>query len=215
MSNIFSRDGRTICAGNPPRELIHIQRCGNDSSGYALAPYQADSIARQVFALMQSGAVIVPVNLEQTNAIDARLGGQSRPLFQHLAARVNAIANCKRAGNKEWIARHAAVIRGLVREYMPSGSGIDSGTRFRSDLSRDSLLAFETSFHHMHDGGAYDGWTEHMVRVRPCLMFGFTLSISGPNRNDIKEYLRDVFSAALERELSNDDPAILRAMERA
>jgi hypothetical protein len=79
-----------------------------------------------------------------------------------------------------------------LMETAPSGSGFDAGTQIDED--RSDVLRFATSYHHMNDGGMYDGWTEHVIRVKPSLAWGFDLTVSGPNRNDIKDYIADVFS---------------------
>jgi hypothetical protein len=54
----------------------------------------------------------------------------------------------------------------------------------------------ETAFHHMTEYGYYDGWTEHTVRVYPEFD-GFRMTISGRNRNDIKDYIYDTFHDCL------------------
>lgn len=136
-------------------------------------------------------------------------------IYQHIASRVAAIENCRNAGNVEWETKHSEVIRAIAREYLPSGGGVDSGARFRFGGSSAQKLILETSFHHMDEGGGYDGWTDHTVTVRPCLRSGIVLSISGRNENGIKEYLHDLFWTALNREIPNDDPVIVRATEGA
>lgn len=55
----------------------------------------------------------------------------------------------------------------------------------------------------MNENGFYDGWTEHTITVRADLAHGFKISISGRNRNEIKDYLHEVFSDCLETEISN------------
>jgi hypothetical protein len=77
-------------------------------------------------------------------------------------------------------------------ETAPSGSGFDNGTQI--DRDRSDVLIFSTSFHHMDEAGGYDGWTEHTVRVKPSLAWGFDLTVSGRDRNGIKDYIADVFS---------------------
>ena len=49
----------------------------------------------------------------------------------------------------------------------------------------------------MNENGFYDGWTDHTLTVRPSLVHGIELEISGRNRNDIKEYLHETFHSAL------------------
>ena len=125
----------------------------------------------------------------------------SDPLYRKLAALVAARLNCidgsVLAGANEWKVKHEEAIRKLVREHMPRGSGIDSGTTIDLDASTTEKLVFDTSFHHMDEHGSYDGWTEHRITVRASLVFTIDLKISGPNRNEIKDYLHDVFREAL------------------
>lgn len=87
-----------------------------------------------------------------------------------------------------------------IEENLPSGSGIDCGTKINRERSTSERIILSTSFHHMNDGGMYDGWTEHTITVEPSLLFGLNIKISGRNRNDIKDYLADVYREALEAE---------------
>jgi hypothetical protein len=119
-----------------------------------------------------------------------------RTVAQRIASRVQARINCEKSGNKEWHARHQEEVERLCRECMPSGSGLDNGTKLDFDRSTGERLIFTTAFHHMNEQGSYDGWTEHTVTVRPTFA-GFELAISGRDRNDIKEYIAQAFEGAL------------------
>jgi len=130
-------------------------------------------------------------------------------IYQELASRLTALANCRWTGNMEWEDKHGGAIMNIM-ESAPSGSGFDSGTNIDiNDLVvpnsygrskfRD-VLKFNTSFHHMDESGMYCGCTEHVVTVRPSLLFEFTISISGPNRNNIKDFIHDVFDTWLRSE---------------
>lgn len=121
-------------------------------------------------------------------------------LYAHIARLIKAIENCKQSGNDEWYAKHDERLSLLIANHMPSGSGIDSGTEL-DPKSTPERLVFNTSFHHMDEGGMYDGWTDHQVIVTASLMFGIDVRITGRNRNDIKEYLGGLFAAALEEEV--------------
>lgn len=59
----------------------------------------------------------------------------------------------------------------------------------------------------MNDAGYYDGWTEHTITVTPAFIGGFELSISGRNRNDIKDYISEVFNQALSQRMSLETAA--------
>lgn len=123
------------------------------------------------------------------------------PLYRHLAMLIEARANCKKNGNTEWYQRHLDTINDLLGDHAPSGSGIDNGAplQINDDPTR---LEFRVDFHHMNGAGFYDGWTEHRVIVRPSLAHGIDIRITGPNRNDIKEYLHQVFEEFLTRPLA-------------
>lgn len=87
------------------------------------------------------------------------------------------------------------------KQHAPSGSGIDCGTKFELDRSSSNLLVMTVSFHHMNEQGMYDGWTSHTIRVKPDLRFGFGFTISGSNRNDIKDYLGELYQHWLSEEV--------------
>jgi hypothetical protein len=125
-------------------------------------------------------------------------------VYQQIASCLQAIENCRKSNNQEWLARHAETIKNIVREYLPHGSGIDGENTFDFDGSEPNRLVFGTSFHHMNDGGMYDGWTDHTVVVTPDLATGFDLHVTGRDRNEIKEYLAECFGQALDQDVSPD-----------
>jgi hypothetical protein len=83
-----------------------------------------------------------------------------------------------------------------INARLPRGSGFDSGSEFLPEDSKRNRLVFKTSFHHMNDSGMYDGWTEHNVIVTPTFG-GFDIRVTGVNRNEIKEYIADMFQECL------------------
>ena len=122
-------------------------------------------------------------------------------LYQKLALTVGAYKHCCEVGNDELTKQHKETIEELVKEHMPSGSGFDTGTVLNLDDSTDEELVFETNYHHMNDNGFYDVWTEHSVIVRPSLVHGFTLRITGRNKRGIKEYIHACFYPDLLKEI--------------
>lgn len=117
-----------------------------------------------------------------------------KPLYQLIAAR---IAQAQKADNVEIQQRNVDELETLCREFLPSGSGFNSGTQIELDDCRARRrLVFKTAFHHMHESGMYDGWTNHLVVVEPDFD-GFTLRVTGRDRNGIKEYIGDTFHHAL------------------
>ena len=83
-----------------------------------------------------------------------------------------------------------------INAELPHGSGFDSGSEFLPEDSTPNRLVFTTSFHHMDEGGWYDGWTEHQIIVTP-MFGGFNIRVTGVNRNKIKEYIGDMFHECL------------------
>jgi hypothetical protein len=118
-------------------------------------------------------------------------------VYQQIASLIQARQNCQQTGNTDWESRHEDRIYSLVNEYMPSGSGIDNGTSIDLDASTPEKLVFSFGYHHMNESGYYVGWSEHRLIVTPSLASGFDLRITGRDRDQIKEYLADVYSAAL------------------
>jgi hypothetical protein len=136
----------------------------------------------------------------------------ARYLYSELATAVQARRNCAArtesngysdtmaAHHRMWFDKWSEYIDKLS-EIMPSGSGFDSGTKLDLDASHAEKLVFTTAFHHMNDCGMYDGWTDHTITVTPSFT-GFSLRISGRNRNNIKEYIGDMFHEALSQEIT-------------
>ena len=125
-------------------------------------------------------------------------------LYQRLAGLVRAYGNCLNSANTEWESKHKDTIEELVKNHMPSGSGIDCGTKLDLDASLradGNKLYFTFSFHHMNENGYYCGWSDYRAIVSADLQSGFKLKITGRDINDIKSYLYDTFSYALEKEI--------------
>lgn len=128
----------------------------------------------------------------------AKVLGQPATLAEQIARTVAARLNCIRSGRTDWISKHGDTIAALTSE-LPRGSGIDAGTSIDLDRSTGETLVLLTAFHHMSEHGFYTRWTEHTVRVRASLISRLQVSISGPNHNEIKEYLAELFDHALGR----------------
>lgn len=128
-------------------------------------------------------------------------------LINVIASLSVARSNCENSGMGEWMRTHAARLDQLAREFLPSGSGFDNGTTIVPDKCDAGRLVFRTAFHHMDENGFYCGWTHHVVTARPSLIGGYTVSVSGSNRNDIREFIADTFHAALSQLVRFDNAA--------
>jgi hypothetical protein len=117
--------------------------------------------------------------------------------YQTLARAIGARERCIMSNNTEWRDKWTALIDALVKEF-PHGSGFDDGTKIDLNRSDDNCLMFDTAFWHMNENGVYDGWTGHCVIVRANLAMGYTLKITGSNRNSIKEMIAECFANILD-----------------
>lgn len=124
--------------------------------------------------------------------------------YRIISTAIGARDRCAKSGNKEWETKHQDRIDSCLESF-PSGSGFDSGTKL-DESSTPERLVFNTSFHHMNDGGYYDGWTEHQVIITPSLEMGYSMRITGRNRNDIKELIGDYFSDCLNADVPEFAP---------
>lgn len=131
---------------------------------------------------------------------------KTKLVYQEIATLITARLNCIKSGNQEWLEKHTERLEDIAKS-LPRGSGIDRGTKLDLDKSTGEKIVLNMSFHHMNEGGMYDGWTEHVITVTPSLYFGFNLSISGQDKNQIKEYLYDVYHEALNEEIAIVQPA--------
>ena len=124
-----------------------------------------------------------------------------QPLYKAIASKLQAIESCKQSDNSEWLDKHTQSLETLVNDYMPCGSGIDTGTTLNFDISTSNKLVFTFSYHHMSEHGFYTRWTEHKLIVSPSMVYDFDMYITGSNFNDNKDYLYQTFEYALHQEV--------------
>jgi hypothetical protein len=119
-------------------------------------------------------------------------------VLQELAKALQAYRICCERDNTEWEHKWRETIDYIISD-LPSGSGIDCGTKLSEDECTATKIVLLTSFHHMNDSGYYDGWTEHKIIITPSFD-GFDMRITGRDRNDIKDYLCEVYDSALSQQ---------------
>lgn len=117
---------------------------------------------------------------------------KNNTVIENLVSFTDALHNSLKNENKEWEHRWRLRITKLLTK-LPSGRGFD---RTLVEDVTDRKVSFVTSFHHMNENGAYDGWTHHKVSAEATLV-GLKVVVTGPNRNDIKAYIHDVFHDVL------------------
>lgn len=124
------------------------------------------------------------------------------PLYMVIARTLLAIRNCQASNNTEWEARHTERLDRLVREYLPSGSGFDSGCKVKS-VGINGRFIVLAPFHCMNSDGFYTGWEDYRIHVYPHLAFGFDIGcLEGKDRDGTLEYVLDTVHECLSAEVS-------------
>lgn len=130
-----------------------------------------------------------------------------RPLYKAIAYALSGIASCEASeSHSEWLSEYRTRLDRLER-LLPSGSGIDNGTRICAS-STPSRIVLTFGYHHMNEHGYYDGWTEHKAIITPSLIQDFNLRITGRDRNQIKDYLHETYDYALGLDVRADGKTI-------
>ena len=122
---------------------------------------------------------------------------QQTPIIREIASAVAAYHDCRNRGNVEWEGRWIKRLMWIASNLLPSGSGIDAGTKIIVSRSTDDKIVMAVAFHHMGEDGGYSGWTRHEVTARPSFLNTVEFTISGRDRNAIKDYLHEVYHSAL------------------
>ena len=138
------------------------------------------------------------------------------PLFRLIAQQVGF------AKQTNADARHENVLESLMK-HMPSGSGIDAGTKLLLEESNNTKLVFLVEYHHMNQNGYYCGWSSRKIVITPSLTSPYSMEFidedaSGADLTEVGEetseeydnsefildstndYLADTFRQALETE---------------
>jgi len=106
--------------------------------------------------------------------------------------------------NANWEHNRDKLLVYIQKSLLPSGSGIDCGTKLCETLGKNGSFKLTLEFHHMNENGMYDGWTQHEIIVKPDLQFEFVMDIRGKDRNQIKDYLGDIYDACLREEVDDE-----------
>lgn len=124
----------------------------------------------------------------------------TQPIFQAIARKTEALKNCIKSGNSTWEEKHGEALD-VIEGLLPKGSGIDAGTTIDRNKTTANKIVLTTSYHHMDENGYYDGWTDHEVIITPSFD-GIKIRITGKDRNNIKDYLRDLFHESLSQHVT-------------
>jgi len=130
-------------------------------------------------------------------------GGHQMKVYQDLSTTAEALNNCRKTNNTEWIEKHIERLNRIVHNHMPHGSGLDSEVTIDNEKSGDRRLVLYGSYHCMDENGCYDNWVDFTITVKPSLGHGFHTKIVGNfgKYGFVKDYLYEVFDNALEEDV--------------
>ncbi len=121
------------------------------------------------------------------------------PLYKALASTIAARLNCIESDNTEWIGKHHDRIDAL-QDLLPSGSGIDCGTKVDLDNSTGEKIVLTADYHHMNENGMYDGWSNGTITITPSLAHTINIDFDWPLEGDdcdLLDYLHQTYHWAL------------------
>lgn len=142
------------------------------------------------------------------------------PVYKKLASEIERAIRCRNEAenpnefNRELRAENArdamAQANWIASNLLPSGSGVDSGTSIDWDKTKPNRIVLNTDYHHMDEYGHYSGWSDHQIIVTPDLASEIAIRVTGRDRNNIKEYLAEMYQSDLTESMSlvqsADDP---------
>jgi len=127
---------------------------------------------------------------------------ESKKVYQEIASKLLAMKNCKVSNNDEWLEKHKETLKKIIEDYLPHGSGFDSGCEIDYNSNSNKFIIF-SSYHLMNDNGYYDGWIDFDVIVKSSLAFGIDVTIKGLFSRlpmyayGLKDYIHEVFHNSL------------------
>ena len=123
-------------------------------------------------------------------------------IVQRLAILITARLNCIESKNEIWQGAHEYSIKEILKDRLPSGSGIDGETTIDYAKSKSDRIVIKSSYHVINEVGFYKGgWIDYRVIITPSLQFGFELNIVGnfsaKKQLGLRDYLYEVYEHAL------------------
>jgi len=112
---------------------------------------------------------------------------------------LQAKENCKKANNQNWIDNHEFTLFELERNFLPHGSGIDSGCIIDREF-KENKVTLNVPYHNMDENGFYCGWSDFKIIVKPEFD-SLDIKIIGKDKFYVKDYLYDLFYTCLNKEI--------------
>ena len=106
--------------------------------------------------------------------------------------------------------RGEKLLETIESEYLPNGSGFDTGCTIKGDTTTNQSYEVAFEYHHMSGYGFYTGWTSWRITVFPAFCFGFEMELENNDmltyqdelllKEENQEYFLDTFQECLNQE---------------
>ena len=120
-------------------------------------------------------------------------------LISRIYRSLQAMDNCLNDNKPGWAKNHSYFLDDLEKNYLPHGSGIDSGCKIDRTFKEDQITIF-VDFHNMDENGYYCGWSNFKLICKPEFD-GISMRITGKDKFFVKDYLYDLFDTVLNEEI--------------
>jgi len=122
-------------------------------------------------------------------------------LISRIYRTIQAKENCIKDNKQDWINNHEFSLYEMERNYLPHGSGIDSGCTIDREF-KENRIVINVPYHLMDENGFYCGWQDFKIICKPSFD-GIDMKITSNVKDKyfLKEYLYDLFDNCLNEEI--------------
>jgi len=123
-----------------------------------------------------------------------------------IALQCERIRNATRSANERTehnVADARRIIEHLVKNHLPSGSGVDAGCEVIEGKTNLEKLVLSVPFHHMDEHGGYDGWSVYRVTVQETFI-GLCAHATGGRKSE-RDYVRELIEHACGEVVANSE----------
>jgi hypothetical protein len=122
-------------------------------------------------------------------------------LISRIYRTLQAMDNCSKNNKPGWCKNHSYYLDELEKNYLPRGSGIDSGCTIDRAF-KENKIVINVPFHLMCENGYYCGWQDFKIICKPEFD-GISMKITSNAKDKffLKDYLYDLFDNCLTKQI--------------
>ena len=151
----------------------------------------------------------------------------SKTLAQEIQGAMSAYLNSIKHGSPSSVHYWEDYLSAIEQEFLPHGSGFDSGCVISPDESTHDYFVINTAYHHMDENGFYCGWSNHRIKVLPSHVHGIDFKIVSQDHRDpydkrknslkscFMDYLHETFHSILTESRETKREADIKEMMQA